>query len=86
VVTLAMPVPTLAQEYAAQPVKVTWVWTREMPKLAGSYMTIANPGSEPNTCRIAPSLVPAISRCTSVRRSARDENAQTQIRIDDQVG
>jgi copper(I)-binding protein len=41
-----------AQEFAAGPIKVTQVWSREVPpasKVAGGFMTITNTGSEPDT-------------------------------------
>jgi periplasmic copper chaperone A len=41
-----------AQEFAAGPIKVTQVWSREVPpasKVAGGFMTITNSGSEPDT-------------------------------------
>lgn len=42
----------LAQEYAAGTIKVSRVWTREVPggaKVAAGFMTIANTGKEPDT-------------------------------------
>jgi copper(I)-binding protein len=42
----------LAQDFAAGAMKVSEVWTREVPpasKVAGGYMTITNTGTEPDT-------------------------------------
>jgi len=47
-----MTIPALGQEYSAGTVKITQLWTREVPpssKVAGGYMTITNRGSEPDT-------------------------------------
>ena len=52
VVALAMTLPALGQEFSAGTVKITQLWTREVPpssKVAGGYMTITNMGSEPDT-------------------------------------
>jgi copper(I)-binding protein len=42
----------IAQDYRAGAIKVSKVWTREMPsgsKVGGGYMTITNTGTEPDT-------------------------------------
>jgi hypothetical protein len=42
----------LAQEYVVGAIKISQVWTREVPpasKVAGGYMTITNTGAEPDT-------------------------------------
>jgi periplasmic copper chaperone A len=42
----------LAQDYMAGSIKVSQVWSREVPpasKVAGGFMTITNTGSEPDT-------------------------------------
>lgn len=42
----------LAQDYAAGAIKISRVWSREVPpasKVAGGFMTITNAGTEPDT-------------------------------------
>jgi hypothetical protein len=90
VATLAMLVPTLAQEYAAQPVKVTWVWTTEMPpasKLAGTLHD--HHQREQRTQHMQSSSVAVAGDFEVHQRETIGggmKNARTQIKVDDQVG
>ncbi len=51
-ITFLMAGGVAAQDYAIGPIKVSKVWTREVPpasKVAAGYMTITNTGTQPDT-------------------------------------
>ena len=62
-----------AQEYSAGAIKVSKVWTREMPagaKVGAGFMTITNTGKEPDTLIGGRLPLPENSRCMRCRWTA----------------